>query len=353
MFKEPEKLRVVFLPDYSGGNPYQRLLAKALARYGVTVEFWSGKLHPMKIARGKEIIHLHWWEPYLFANSRIKALVNAIYLLVVTLTWRLLSRRVVWTVHNLRSHESRAPLAERTIVKGLTRTVSSLIFHCQNAKDLFVEEYGQASVVEKKASVIPHGHFVSYYEHSLDRESPRNQLGLDSSDLVFLYFGVIRRYKDLGTLVDAFKDVQIASARLLIRGRLWSQDMLDDYTTLVEGDPRINARFGFVPDEEVDVLLNAADAVILPFRSILTSSSLILAMSYSKALIVPPIGCIPETIHPDGCLFFEPGDSGSLRRALEKAATLNLFEMGKRNRDRVTEFDWIESARLTLDVYNH
>jgi len=57
--------------------------------------------------------------------------------------------------------------------------------------------------------------------------------------------------------------------------------------------------------------LGDADAVVLPFRDILTSGSAILALSHGRPVIAPALGCLPGTLPSDATFLYDadaPGD---------------------------------------------
>lgn len=76
-------------------------------------------------------------------------------------------------------------------------------------------------------------------------------------------------------------------------------------------------------------LKNAADVVVFPFEEIVNSVSVILAMSYGKAVIAPDMGSMPGTTDKKGSFFYDRNDKSGLFNALNKALNFNLISMGK------------------------
>jgi glycosyltransferase involved in cell wall biosynthesis len=97
--------------------------------------------------------------------------------------------------------------------------------------------------------------------------------------------------------------------------------------------------------------MNAADVVVLPYAGILTSGTLLLAMSFAKAVIAPRIGCIPEVVDTRGAFMYEPGNGAALTGALQRALSADLTAMGLYNRRIVQEYDWDTIAARTREVY--
>jgi glycosyltransferase involved in cell wall biosynthesis len=107
----------------------------------------------------------------------------------------------------------------------------------------------------------------------------------------------------------------------------------------------------YVPENEIQVYMNAADVAVFPFTDILTSGSVLLAMSFGKAIVVPRLGCITETLDIQGGFLYNPDDLDGLSMALQKIVLSDLNAMGQHNQITAEYFDWGKIANLTLDIY--
>jgi glycosyltransferase involved in cell wall biosynthesis len=85
---------------------------------------------------------------------------------------------------------------------------------------------------------------------------------------------------------------------LLIVGKPLNQKIAKEINSVV--DNRITTVLEFIPDDDIQIYMNAADVVILPYTDILTSGAAILAMSFGKPVIAPAVKCITETIDDKG-----------------------------------------------------
>ena len=66
----------------------------------------------------------------------------------------------------------------------------------------------------------------------------------------------------------------------------------------------------------MQMYLRAADAVVLPYKDVLTSGSAILAMTFGQPVIAPAIGCLPESLGAEGTILYDPSTPDGLERAL-------------------------------------
>ena len=110
---------------------------------------------------------------------------------------------------------------------------------------------------------------------------------------------------------------------------------------------------GYVPDDEIQIYMNASDVVVLPYRRVFTSGILLLAMSFARACVVPDLPWIRDIIDDDGAFFFKPGDVNSLGAAIKRAmaARERLGAMGEHNKQLVARWDWSFTAGQTADLY--
>jgi len=118
-----------------------------------------------------------------------------------------------------------------------------------------------------------------------------------------------------------------------------------------KSDDRIRAFLQFVPAKDVQLYMNAADVVVLPFKDILTSGSALLAMSFGKAVIAPRLGCIPESLDSRGVFLYDHNEEEGLLKAIQQATLANLAAMGKYNYGRAKHLGWNVIGQKTCALY--
>jgi beta-1,4-mannosyltransferase len=162
-------LRVLFLPDYGRGNPYQRELARGLADQDVkTVGARAPKRSPVALltswwtARRPRVVHLHWTHPYLGQrangrHARWRTLRAALFVAQLSIL-RLLRVRIVWTLHNLGIHEESPDEALNVAVhRRLIASANAVIVHCNAARTTAISTYRLGERDSAKLAVIRHG----------------------------------------------------------------------------------------------------------------------------------------------------------------------------------------------------
>jgi beta-1,4-mannosyltransferase len=344
------------MPDWRTGNPYQQKLIDASADLGIEITASNGRgllpvLGALKDQGRIDVLHLHWTHSFISGSKVPYQYYNGWRFVLGLAIAKARGIRVVWTLHNLLDHERRNLPAELFFRRRIAKLADAVLVHCTYAREAASSAYGLSRDELGKFRVIPHPNFIGLYDDSLSEAEARASLGLSESDLVFLFFGNIRSYKGVFDLVDAFRKFSFPQAQLLIVGRPWNDDTASALADAVRGDTRVRTVVRFVDPSEVQVFFRAADYVVFPYKDVLTSGSMLLAMSFAKAVIAPRLGCIPETVDERCAILYEPRGIEGLLEALVAAAGSDAATMGAASRRRAAELTWEEAARTSALAY--
>ncbi|MFM8595858.1 MAG: glycosyltransferase [Flavobacteriales bacterium] len=128
---------------------------------------------------------------------------------------------------------------------------------------------------------------------NLDPASCRQKLGLDPAKKTLLFFGLIRPYKGLLELIQAFSLLD-DSYQLLIAGEVYGDATM--YHAALAESKNQNWRFfnEFIPNELVSQYFHAADLVVLPYLSATQSGVRALALAQSRAVLCTNVGGLAE-----------------------------------------------------------
>lgn len=347
----PDSTFAVFVP-YSRDNPYQAELIKRLAKYGVRVETERDVKNAFaKIMRRQirpDVLHLHWIVISMRSNP-VRCLIRTIAFVTRLFILRIKGVRIVWTVHNLVSHECKRPKLEWFARSITVRLAHSLIVHTESAKANVLAAWHLRN--SKKVSIVPHGNYVEYYPNRVDRKSARAQLDIPKWEIVMLFVGNIRPYKGVPELIEAFKKLNSPKARLVIAGKPHNDNIANEIRAKCGTQKDIRLVFEVIPDNELQIYMNAADIVVLPYRDILTSGAVILAMSFGKALIVPAVGCMTDVLDTRGSILYNSSEQDGLLNGLRQALNANFEEMGRHNLKLAKQLCWDKAAKDTAILY--
>lgn len=344
---------VAFVPYWGAGNPYQNALAGQLSALGVEVDTGhslKGLFRYGVVLNGRpDIVHVHWLPVFGWRGRQCFRCLAFVVRLVLLRIHRV---PVVWTIHNLLPHESVCPRCDWLLARIVAALANELIVHGPNAKEKVVETWRLRD--SNRVTVIPHGSYMGDYPNHIGRAAARRRLALDDTALMFLFIGAIRPYKGVLELIEAFQGVAAAHAMLVIAGQPLNDAFAREIETASAGMDRIRFRPGFVPDDEIQVYMNAADVVVLPYRRVLSSGAALLAMAFGRPCIAPTMGSLGDVLDESGAFLYDPESEMGLREgiqeAIERADTLP--QMGEHNRRKAAQWTWAKAAEATKTLYD-
>ncbi|MDP5032263.1 glycosyltransferase family 4 protein [Paraglaciecola sp.] len=349
---------VLFVPDYSEANPYQKMLADELSdlKTRVCYDKFYPSLFPLLTLWRKnpkiDVIHLHWivdliailaWSknPFIF---KVKCYLLRLDCFVV----RALGVKIVWTIHNKFAHQQLERSKELQVRSSLVKSVNQIIVHSKEALSTLCELY-QVDF-QHKARVIFHGNYAGVYPSpSADKAALKSNKHISQENKVIAYIGMIRPYKGVDKLIEALKKTEISKVTLLIAGAPLDKAYGKSLISQASAQPNILFDLKFLSDQELVDSLAISDIICLPFSDTLTSGSVILAMTMGKALILPEsakvFGCVPQ----NGAIYFS--DADDLANILSNIHQIDISQMGIINLQAANNMPWSKAAQLTNSLY--
>ena len=340
------ELAVAFLPVYR--NPYQHLLTPELEALGVHVEHLASMPSAAWLLRNRgriQLLHLHW----LYGLYRLH-LLTPVRLLAFALRWKLAQRlgyRAVWTVHNIMPHRQPFPPMHRFVRRLVMRHATAVITHC---------EYGRREILRRFPSgvpvhVVPHGNYAGVHTVALTRAEARAFLGIAPGSFVYVLLGNISPYKGIESFIESFQASGGPDDVALIAGRNRAPALVERLRILAAADSRLRVHAGFIGDDEMQLYLRASDVAVFCFIEVLTSGSVILAMTSGLPVIAPGRGCLPELVAPEAGLLYDPEDPAALGQALQRIKELDVAKMGDEAQQITDALTWKGIAEQTLAIY--
>jgi beta-1,4-mannosyltransferase len=349
-------MRIAVFPDMSAYNPYQALLQRALAERGIDVVDAGARLTPRWVLgarrRGIAAVHLHWLELLAFdSKRRFAPALDVVRALRLWLSLRLLrhsSVRLVWTVHNLKPHETSHPWLYRLLEREAAGSADALLVHSRYAAEIVARELRPKGEIR----VGYHGPYLGWYAPaSKSREELRSCYGLAPDSFVLLLFGQVRPYKRVAEAVRTFRDLDGAQMLVLVAGNPKDEPTREELEALAAQDGRVVLELRWIADEEVEGLHRASDAIVLNYPEIFSSGALLLAWSLGRPVIAPAGGTIDELAPLGPIEAFVPGDlAGAMRRASERWGGGD----GQPREDALAaagRFGWDEMAGVLGELY--
>jgi beta-1,4-mannosyltransferase len=236
------------------------------------------------LGRGRyDIVVFHWPTEFFRPESR-KATLKLLALMLLDKLRH--GTKFVWVVHNLEPHDGGGMRSNLTTYLFL-KLLDGAILLSEHSRREMHRLYPSTKSLATLVTV--HGR----YESSI--EPPRDSIPSERRNRL-LFFGLIRDYKNVERLVAESRKVTTEPFALTVVGRCGDAE-LEGRIRAAAGDDRrisLDIRHAFVSDEELERVIDANDAVVLPYRNILNSGVALHSLARNKPILAPRIGSLPE-----------------------------------------------------------
>jgi glycosyltransferase involved in cell wall biosynthesis len=249
----------------------------------------------------------------------------------------------VYTAHDRPLPGRLGPAQERRLLSRM----DAVVVHSAHGARRVRDELG---FDPKRIALIPHGAFD--YLAELPEQAPLPPELAAVEGPVVLCFGLIRPYKGVEVLIEAFRAVPGAELWIVGMPRM-PLDPLRELAAEIGDRVRIVPRF--IPDAEVPAYFRRADLVVLPHLEVEQSGVLHIALAFGKPLVLSAVGGFPELAEREGAgRLVPPGDAAALASTLEEL----LGDEDERRRLAAAAakaaagpHSWDGIASRTLDLY--
>jgi glycosyltransferase involved in cell wall biosynthesis len=351
--------------------PYDRALSGALARAGADVElvtsrFAYGDVPPADGYRVSELFYrragrygaadrgrfptkLAEHVPDMLRyrrHARAADVVHWQWLTVQPVDAYLLppKRPRLLTAHDVVPREPRPGQIGAT--RRLLEKMDAVIVHSEHGAGRLRDELGLEA---ERIHVIPHGAF-DYLTHLPDEKPLPPELA-EVEGPVVLFFGLLRPYKGIELLIEAFQNVEGAELWVVGMPRM-PLGPLRELASEIRGRVRFVPRF--VDDSEIPAFFRRADIVALPYREIDQSGVLYTALAFGKPMVVSSVGGFAE-IAAEGAARAVPPNA-----PVEMAAAIQQLLDEPEERERLAagaraaaagRYSWDSIAEQTMTLY--
>lgn len=363
-------MRVQVVDPSAFTPPYDHALCAALARAGADVELITSRFpyaevpapdgyvvrelfyrhargapgSPVRLA-GKLAEHVPDMLRYRRGSARRAELVHFQWLALQWLdSWLLPRAPVVLTAHDLLPREPRP--GQAWAQRRCYGAVDALVAHSDYGRRRLVHALG---VDPARVHVIHHGAFEHLTRQPAEQPLPAELRRVEVP--VVLFFGLLRPYKGVEVLLEAWRGVEGAELWIVGRPRM----ALEPLRALAPPGVRFVPRF--VSDAELPVYFRRADLVVLPYsrtERFDQSGVLATALAFGTGAVLSDVGSFAEVAGTGAARLVAPDRPQALRDALQALIS------DRRAREQLAAaaaaaaagpYSWEQAARKTLAMY--
>jgi glycosyltransferase involved in cell wall biosynthesis len=327
-----DPIRVQLVDPSAFTPPYDRALAAALAHEGAEVELLTSRFLYGPVpepdgyrveerfyrrsaargleARGRRAFKLaeHVPDMLRFRREADADVVHYQWLTLPALDPMLLPPRHprVMTAHYvLPPRPSRRQLA---VARRAFKAMDAVVAHSEHGARHLRDRIG---LDPDRVRTIHHGAFDYLTRLPNERPLPPELRGAEGP--VILFFGLLRPYKGIDTLLDAFRRVKGAELWIAGNPRMGVEPLR---RLAAEAPGRVRFLTRFVEDAEIPAIMRRADVVVLPYRDAEHSGVLYAALAFGKPLVLSAVGGFPEVAAEGAARLVPPEDPQALAAAL-------------------------------------
>ena len=256
--------------------------------------------------------------------------------------------RILCQIDNVEPHEHH--LIDKPFNRYFLRAVDGFIYMSEQVHGE-LRRYTSAP-----ALFSPHPLFENFGT-AVDRTEACQRLKLDPSKRYALFFGLIRDYKGLDLLLDAWKlyrqETGSENHRLIVAGEFYASK--EKYLQQIERNglqEKVILHDHFIPDEQVRDYFSTADFLVQPYRTATQSGVTQIAYNFELPMVVTDVGGLPEIV-PNGKvgIVCRP-DAEEVARAVAEiwqGDTLARFRANMKQEKQ--RFSWEEMCNRITELY--
>lgn len=199
--------------------------------------------------------------------------------------------RIVAITDNLIPHEKRP--GDRLFTKYFAGTCHGMVSMSESVLHEIRRHFPN-----KKSGYNPHPMYDTF-EPLVSKDEALRFLKLHSDFKYILFFGFIRKYKGLDTLIKAMAHPGLKNENIkaIVAGEFYeSQEPYLKLVSDLQVEDKIVFHSDFIPNSQVHYYFSAADVVVQPYHSATQSGVTQIAFYYDLPMIVTDVGGLSELV---------------------------------------------------------
>jgi beta-1,4-mannosyltransferase len=318
------KYTIAIFPYGGNQNPYQLLTKVMFEQEYETLVIKNNSLFPLLKNLKFDYLYLDWLSPYCINSNIFKTFIKTNLFLAQILILKFLNKKIIWNIHNLHDHERRSHSIDKKLHRIMFYLSNKIRFFSKSAKDAFLNYYNLND--STKIVLISHPRYNDFYVDFLFKDD-NLFTGIDAKNINVLFFGNIREYKGINSLLSNINFSKLnVDIKFIVAGK-----KQDDFQLIKKNN--VIYFIQYIKDQNLKELFDKSTIVILPYEQIMTSGMLYLCMYFKKPVLCPPLPFFLEILGEDYPYYYNNMDElYIILNELDKDVSINIgLELYKRS----------------------
>lgn len=197
--------------------------------------------------------------------------------------------RTIFIADNIVPHERR--MFDKTFTNYAMGAADAVIVQSSSVERELKHHYPN-----KPYRMVPHP-IYEIFGNAIGKREARDRIKVRDAR-VMLFFGYIRPYKGLATLLKAMPEIaKRTRAKLLVVGECYGDEQ--EYRKQIKEmklDSSVDFRAEYASSEDVKLYFSAADLIVLPYTSATQSGIVQIAYQFDKPVVATNVGGLAEVV---------------------------------------------------------
>jgi len=252
--------------------------------------------------------------------------------------------KVISVLHNVKPHENH--IGDKRLSRYFLKQNDGFVVMSKAVRDDLLSFIPDAKYILHPFPID------SQFGDSIDQIEARKKIGIPLDKKVLLFFGLIRNYKGLDLVVDAFNKLS-DEYFLVIAGESYGK--FDNYQKQIDSNTnkeRIMKHIKFIADDQVSFFISAADLNVLPYKTATQSAVVAMAYQFDLPVLVTDVGGLKGMVEPYGTgVVVDTPDSVLISEGIETFFNDNMESNCKNNIQKYkTDYSWDNFAKVVLEL---
>ena len=257
--------------------------------------------------------------------------------------------RTIALVHNMIPHEP--SILDKLFAPFYVRSTDGFVALSESV----VQDINRLDKNHKPKTSYPHP-IYDHYGEQMSKEEACQALNLNPENQYMLFFGLVRAYKGLDLLLDAFGKVkdQLPNLQLIIAGEFYEDE--DKYRAQISNNQLTNKviiKNEFIADADLRKYFGAANLIVQPYKTATQSGVTQVAFHFEKPMLVTNVGGLGEIVHDHKMGYAVEPNADAIAEALTDYYTHSLqadyTEYLIKQKDN---YSWSKLAESFVKIHN-